>query len=89
MGTLKEKNNLLVVPKFLGPSRENPQKYNHLDLMLVGSVRETFGVGIPMYCSLGESLTFGLGRGDGIGILLQEVEGTTLGERLTCSSALV
>jgi hypothetical protein len=90
MGTLKDEKNLLVVPKFLGPCRKNRQKYDHLALMLLGSVRETFGVGTPMYCNLGESLTLGLGRGDGIGILLPELgEILTLGERLTCSSALV
>lgn len=38
--------------------------------------------------SLGDSLTFGLGRGEGIGPYLPKgVEGT-FGDRLTCSSAL-
>lgn len=53
-----------------------------------GVERETLGLGRPMYESLGETLTFGLGRGDGIGPKLPLGAVVILGERFTFSSAL-
>ena len=40
-----------------------------------------------MHASLGDKWIFGLGLGEGIGALLAELSGVTLGDRLTCSSA--
>lgn len=41
-----------------------------------------------MCTSLGERWIFGLGLGEGMGVLAATFPGLTLGERLSCSSAL-
>lgn len=45
-------------------------------------------IGSPMDASLGDILTFGLGRGEGIGPYLQRGPDGSFGDRLTCSNAL-
>jgi hypothetical protein len=47
------------------------------------------GVGTPMYSKLDESLIRGLRCDDGMGSLLVLGDGTTRGDRFTCSSALL
>ena len=55
----------------------------------LGVERVTRGLGRPMHASLGEILTLGLGRGEGIGPkFVPGAAGVTLGERFTFSSAL-
>lgn len=72
-----------------------PTKVGQINIYLgvergtLGVERVTRGLGRPMYASLGEILTLGLGRGEGIGPkFVPGAAGVILGERFTFSSAL-